>query len=318
MTFYFAGGEIAPWMPSDSNVHEATAFAGYDTNFARCGLFVFSGSSFAFTPDLNLPDEFYIHFAAERFTSGSNTESLLVLATGSTEVFQVYTDGTTIYLKAYIASSWTTLGSAVIPLNSTLQDMDLYIKGNSATGICRLYVSGTKRIEALSADLSAVTGIQTLRSYSMGSGGHNISQIIVADEPTIGMKLATRYPNGAGAVNDWTNSYADVDETIYSDVDFVSSSSANQVAMYAQTGPIPSSYTVRAVAVSARAKCGASGPQNLQLGVRVASTNYFSTTKALDVGYGGPFNIWQNNPATSSAWLDSEISTLQIGMKSIA
>jgi hypothetical protein len=55
----------------------------------------------------------------------------------------------------------------------------------------------------------------------------------------------------------------------------------------------------------------------LQLALRSAGTTYFSATKALDFGYGAFGNVWETNPATSAAFLSSEIAALEYGVKSI-
>jgi hypothetical protein len=104
----------------------------------------------------------------------------------------------------------------------------------------------------------------------------------------------------------------------YSDLDFINSGTANQVSTFAINAPTLTGYVVQAVAVTARANRGSGGPQNLKLVLRSAGTDYLGSTKSLDVGYGAFVEIWETDPATSAAWVNTAISTLQPGVKSIA
>jgi hypothetical protein len=221
-------------------------------------------------------------------------------------------------MQVLLTAVWTNVGAAVTYGQSVLNTVDLYIDGNSGTGTATLFLSGTER-ESATADFTSITGIDELQFHGVNSAaGCSISQVIVADEPTIGWRLTTVPPTGAGATTDWTGTYAEVDEIVYSDADFINSSVADQVELFSHGTAIPSGYRVRAVVVAARAKRGGSGPQSLQLALRSSGTTYVSSTKALGVGYDGPFAVWEEDPATTADFTSSSIAALQFGVKSIA
>lgn len=319
MTKYFMGGEMGAFLPSDSNVVESTNANGFDSAFSRCSIAITGSSSYAFTPDLSLPNVFYVHFYCRRNSSNSITQDICVLRTSTTEVFRVRSDGTSVWMQALISSVWTTVGTTeTIPLNLTNQHFDLYIDGNSATGNAKLYVAGTLRITAASVNLTAVASLQTARFYGWGNDTFFVSQVMIDSEPTIGGRLFTIPITGAGATTSWTGAYTEIDEIIYSDADFINTSTATAVSTFAVTAPTLTGYVIEAVAVTARAKKGGSGPTQLQLALRSAGTDYFSASKALDVGYGGFVNIWETNPATGAAFLTTAIASLQPGVKAIA
>jgi hypothetical protein len=190
--------------------------------------------------------------------------------------------------------------------------MDLYLDTNTATGTATLFMGGTQ-VKTAAADFSSVAAIDEVRS----NFGYHISMMVIADEPTNGWRLLTRYPNGAGAATAWTGGFGDVDETINDDADFCNSSTNGQVEQFTQTGPAMTGYTVRAVGVYARAKRGASGPANLQIGLRVSGTDYFSSNKALTVGYGAYGEIWETNPATGVAWVNTAIDAIQPSIQAV-
>lgn len=317
MTMYFMGGEMAGFIPSD-NASVEDASAGYfDSAFSRCATRVSSTTAYFETPDLGLPDEFYVHFAFRRGTTGSFLHTLIALVDGTTEVFRVQATGTTLQMQALVSSVWTNVGSAISYTQDVLNHVDLYIDGNSATGTATLFIAGTQR-ESATADLSAVTSINKLRFYGIGTVTTClISQCVVSSTSTVGGRLFTVPPTGVGATSSWTGAYSNIDEIAYSDADFINSGTANQVSTFAVTAPSLTGYVVRAVAVNARAKRDSAGPQNLQLALRSSGTDYFSSSKALSVGYSSYCNIWETDPATSAAWVNSAVTSLQPGVKSI-
>jgi hypothetical protein len=213
-------------------------------------------------------------------------------------------------MQALITGVMTNVGSAVTV--GTVEHIDVYIDGNDATGTASLFVGGTE-VESAVVDLSAVTAIDEVQVRY----GHFISQMVIADEPTIGMRLLTRYPNGAGSASNWTGGFTDVDESEFDDADFCNSSTNGQIEQFTQTGPVITGYTVRAAGVYARAKRGASGPANLQIGLRVSGTDYFSSSKALSVGYSAYGEIWETNPATGVAWVNTAIDAIQPSIKAV-
>jgi hypothetical protein len=316
VTIYFMGGELSSFIPSSSSVTESTATSGgtFDSSFSRCYM---SGGASALTyyasPAIAVPDEFYCHAYLRRKPNlGSSTYTLLSFWASSVEVFRIESTATTLQMKALIGAVMTTVGSPLAWDTGVLEHVDLYVDGNTASGTATLYFGGTERITA-AADLSSVTGIDEVR----GEYSAIASQVIIADEPTIGWRLLTRYPNGAGAATAWTGGYTDVDEAVCDDGDFCNSSTNGQVEQFTQTGPAITGYTVRAVGVYARAKKGGSGPTNLQIGIRVSSTDYFSASKALSVGYSAYGEIWEQNPATTADWLNTAIDAIQPSIKAV-
>jgi hypothetical protein len=312
MTVYFMGGELSAFTPSASSPAETTT-EGYSSSFSRCGIDCGSSSiNYVETPALTLPDELYTHIYFKRRDAFGSTYSLLSFLAGSTEVFRVRTTPTSIQMQALITAVMTDVGAAVPISDEVHEHLDIYFQGNDATGNVALYLGGTERTTG-TVDLTSVTGITKVQAYHP----HRFSQMVIADEPTIGGRLFTRHPNGAGGTSNWTGGFGDVDEIVRSDVDFCNSSTNGQIEFFTQTGPAVDGYTVRAVGVYARAKRGASGPSNLQLGLKVGATEDFSANNALGIGYAAVGNIWEQNPATAASWLSAAIDTIQPGMKAV-
>lgn len=315
MSILFMGGEVGAFAPSDSTARENDNATNYNGAFARAALSfnAFSTSSYFESWAWSATAETYIHFDLKPYTY-QGPRPCIVALDGSTEVVRLNTkrvDSNTeeITLEAWDGLAWQLVGAA-INLPNTVQTCDLFI---DSSGTVTLFVGGTSRITETGMTVTAPDRIRLYATYYPSS----LSQVVVADEPTIGWRLVSVSPAGAGATGDWTGTYTSVDEAEYDDADFIYSASAGQVELYTGTGPSLDGYTVRAVAVNARAKRGASGPANLQLALRVNGSDYFSSSKALSIGYGAYGAIWEDNPDTAVDWLAAQIPNIQFGVKSI-
>lgn len=323
MTILFVGGEMGGFIPATAGAYETIGASGWDTAFARCASFVVGPTDYAESADFGTGTSLYCHFdlkvgdvsvgsvenARFRWCNGSGTEVVQLVQVNSTNLLR---------LEYWNGSAFVSAGSITVDMR-TRQTIDIAAVVNSASGSLKLYLSGTKRIDSGTIDLSGITSLGKVRFYGPDPSGAGTfyTQCIVADEPTIGGRLFTVPVTGAGASTDWTGAHTEIDEIVYQDADFINSATANQVSTFAISPPTLTGYQVAAIAVTARAKCGAAGPQNLQLALRVSGTNYFSGSKVLDVGYGAFVNIWSTNPATSAAWVNTAVSSVQPGVKSI-
>jgi hypothetical protein len=329
------GGEIGSVIPSDANVIEATTDGGgfsFSDGFHRCAIRCLGGSSYFETPSVGGQTTIWYHFNfIGRAAQTSSSQQVWAIFHDDSGVAQFRLKGSiygqTLRLERNASSVWT-LVDAEIPLNANsasstslaMQTFDLGLVVNSASGSAKLYVGGTKRIDSGSIDLSGVASMNKMQGYGrtvVTSESNYFSQIVIADEPTVGMRVTTVPPAGAGTTGDWTGDYTDVDEAVYSDADFCYSATNGQIELFVGTVPSLTGYVVRAVGVYARAKCGASGPQNLQIALRSGSTNYFSSSLALDVGYDAHGNVWEQNPNTTADWQTAQISAVQFGVKAI-
>lgn len=313
MTIHFVGSEIPGFMPSASNVTEDSTNAN---PFGRIGMHATNTSNYALIDDLPDLDDLWLHGFFELRTA---SQAILFKDNGGNIVFRMQSSAVsqTYTFQSCTAGVFTTLGSFSIGTD-TVQEIDIHWKAD-ASGSLNVYIAGTNRLST-SADYSAFDNIAQIEIHGGSSSGSATTYfygVVVADESTIAWRLATDYPTGAGATQAWASGYATIDEATHNDADYIASDTANQVSTFTHTGPSLTGYTVRAVVVSARAKRGAAGPANLQLALRSGGTDYFSSSKALDVGYETKFNVWDTNPDTAVAFLASEIAALQPGVKSI-
>lgn len=317
MTFYVFGNECDVVLPSDSQTFETTAGSVGSYGAIRDAVFTRTAISQTYAATYGEID------AGANLTTcwfhmmqGGNIAGTGVSLHDSalTEVFRLSNIGGLLqmyYLSA--PATWTAIGAAVTVSNLVQQEYDIKVVPG-ASGSAELYVSGTRR----TSGSAAMTQFANIRYAHVraGEGQAYSSQFIMADEPTVGLRVMTGPATGDGADTAGVGSYANINEAVFNDAAYNTFASVNQVRTY-DIGVDLTGYDVLAVGVAARAKCGATGPQNIQLALRSGGTNYFSATKALNNGYSNVFAAWALDPATAAAWTAANAAAINYGTKSI-
>lgn len=317
MSILAFGGEMGFFVPSDSGVYEDALDGAHDPAFARGSTISFTQLSYAESIHVGAQTDFWF-LGDYKHRIGSNDPIWWGVNSAGTEVVRIYFTGSlttgTIQIQYLLAGVWTNYGSAITVNWSTTQTIALHI--DVTNGTIDLYIAGTNRISA-SGSLAGISDIAYVRCGSCGES--RWSQCVLATESLIGFRVGTIVMTGQGGTHTFaTGGFANIDEFRYSDADFDNSDTANQVELFTGT-PVPTftGYKIKALAVTARARKSGSGPAQIQLALKSAGTTYFSATKSLDVAYGAVANVWTTNPATSAAFLSSEIAALEYGVKSI-
>jgi hypothetical protein len=329
MSILFFGGEMGAFVPSDSSSEEDTTSGSYDSGFARNSLEITGASSYVDSVGFTLTADLWIRFDVIQGGSSSNTAAKAPIVVGlngsGTEVvrltgdFQTAGGSITWQFQYLLSGTWTNLGSSFVT-STARQTFDIHLVVNSGSGSVEIFCSGTSRASG-SADLSGISGIAKLRAYGrnvLGAATVSVSQVVVASEPTIDMRVGTIVMTGQGATHTFdTGGFANIDEGVYSDADFIQSGTAAQIELFTGT-PVPSftGYTIRALALTARANYSGSAPTKFRFVLRSAGTNYTSADQTLTFGNGAFCKVWETNPATSAAFNSSEISALQYGVES--
>ncbi len=130
------------------------------------------------------------------------------------------------------------------------------------------------------------------------------------------------FPSGAGVSAQFTPSagsnYACVDESPANDADWVATNTADQIDFYA-AGDLPAeAYSIKGIAVQARAAItGTAVCAHLALGIRPGTVAAFSGDQAVTHDSFGPVTgIWETNPDSSAPFTPAAINGMQIGLKS--
>jgi hypothetical protein len=326
MTLLFAGNELSSFQRSGTNVVESTTSGTFDSSRVRCSLLLPNSGAWALSPNFTASTTVWIH--AEVFADGgSQLNGWLFTLVNSSGVDVVRMGGTALstnwHVEFFNGSAWVQIGNNyTIPFDHRTT-LDIMIKSGVSGGVS-VYLDGGPLVISGSGDLSAVSNFQQLRvssqaNFPMASSLTHVSQIIVADEPTIQWCSFSIHPTAAGTHTDWTGLYTDVNETVLDDTTFIYTTTASQLDTFPVNSiTLPGGYIVKALVQSMRARISTAGPQNAQFVVRTASTDYASSNVTGIFYNYQPFQtIWTTNPNTSAAWTQSDVNAAEIGVKSI-
>lgn len=328
-TVYWTGHESESWYNGGTAVGATTAGGNYDANFSRSAATIGVTPIQWSPPQGNVAERWFRMRASQYFGTSGLTVNIVEFRNSSGQgcLRLRSVSGSTLELQYWNGSVWTLIGSAV-NATAALNDkfIDIVCKINNTTGWFGWWIDGTKQYEMFNVDTdlfggSAVDSVW-LAAWNQFNGSA-VSELILADGETLGMRCATLAPTGTGATTGWTSgTFADVDEAVVNDADMISSNTAAQVDTFAMSNLSATAALLIPVAVKVgmRARNSAVVPQNLQAALRVAGTDYFGsnipglTTSFQNLGFG---TVWNLSPATGLPFTVSEINAAEGGAKSI-
>jgi hypothetical protein len=329
MTIYFASNEDIDFDKVGTPVISTTRFrAGY----ARYSL-ESSVTDYWCVPLSTPLSEFYFQCRVQiQEINSLNQYALLRFGTDSGNAYNVFRitgdQANSCKVELWNGSTFTNLGSITglyeinFTTNTTLKlqvyakiaaDGQIVVKVNDTVGFT---YSGDTRGGA-SKEHTEVGYISLASNTAWSSYRCCYSEVIVTSNDPSLMSVVSLAPNGAGTHSDWVGAYTDINEKTEDQDTFISTTDADSENSFT-VNDLPEDQRVLAVIVSAKANRGADGPQNVQLGLRTNSTDYYSSSKALTETFTRISEQWNTNPATGLEWESSDISDIQCNIKSIA
>lgn len=234
------------------------------------------------------------------------------------------------------AGTVTSLGntSAGFTQTPTVPDkLDIFIN-YAVAGSMQIYINGT-RVFDFSGDVTtdgatqlqlADFGAFTYVTGFSGSGSFTAwSEVIAATTDTRSLGLVTQVPTANGNTHNWDSGTAsDIGATSYATGDAAPNYAltAGLIQEYQVTPALPGGfYSILAVVHKARLAASPSPPADMQFMVRSAGADFVSGTLAPNLSYTTLQNVWDVNPATSAAWLPTDLpsasTAYNMGLKSI-
>jgi hypothetical protein len=234
-----------------------------------------------------------------------------------------YTSGGNYYLFFYnthynlelYVTDWEEVGDPVQWYPGSSNQFDLNFK---AGNILDIYVDKVLQTSTAITPWSfRQVGIHTGRQFGQA---HFVSEYIHADEPTVGFRVAQLTVDGAGTTNEWTGAYTDVNASgDPDDSTFIESDAADEVQQFtlSDLSATAQGDTIEKLTITARALETDEAPNNLQIGVRTNSTDYFSANIGVLTGTFVDYEYeLTTNPDTTSPWTPAEINSLELAVKS--
>ena len=207
--------------------------------------------------------------------------------------------------------------------------------GDGTSGSVEVRVNEETWISATGIDTKN-GGTKTVFDSVYFNGPANVSQLNRFDDiyitngagsaPTNGflgdVKVETLRPNGNGNVSQFTGSdgnstdnYLLVDESTYSNGDYVHSSNSGDRDLYTFTDLAATAGTVYGVVATAVVNKNDTGSKQAELTARVGGTNYDSAARTLTTTDVGEVQVWEDNPNTSAGWTISDVNGAEFGVQ---
>jgi len=241
-------------------------------------------------------------------------------------------------VSIYRGDGSTLLGtsSATIPMNAWVYlEIKLFI--NDTTGTFEVLLGGAS-ILSYSGDTKSSSTLSTAQTISIGNYGTNARPNFYLDDFYIcdgtgstnntflgDVRVDTIYPTGAGAsgqftgVGDTANLYANVDDpTPDGDSTYNYSNTAGNNDSFVCGDITALSSTIYGVQTNLIARKDDAGTRTMAAQSRVSGTSYAGSTQSLADSYVDLTQIWEINPATSTAWTEAAINDAEFGYKVIA
>lgn len=218
-------------------------------------------------------------------------------------------------------SSWTVLSNREYydtQLNTVTYDVNIRFNDGASGNIeIDVYMDGAMR-ENYSGTLSShpSTGVASIAFNNNDTiGNRSVTEIIIADEDTRGMRLTEMTPNAAGNYTAWTGDYTDFVEAAGGTG--ISSNTNGDRESWGLTSPIQTGEIAGARVVhQVFGYPGSSGVSQIDGFVRISSTDYDSGAQTPSPGIPLIFE-WTQNPATSAAWTQTELQALEVGVEAV-
>lgn len=327
MTILFAGNQFTDFLMPNTNAVETTTAGWFDSAWVPNAMSISNYSNPPLlSPVFAAQTNAWVHFEVRPGTvdtsAGGNTTTALWFRgydSSGVERFRLHTGaGAAVIASYYNGTSWTVIGTSGTGLyvqNVRYQfDINIDIPNNKID-----FYIGRTLAYSFSGTLGSNLAQIGLNSFDNGNQA-GFSQVIVADESTLWFKYKLDLPNANSSTNTaFTGDYTAVDEAILSDLDYITSGTANQVETFKAPARTFTGYSVLAVILNYRALRDTTGPQNIRGVLTIGGTNYETSDRALGLGFTNFKEYYSTNPATGIAWTPAAAGdvNLEFGVKSI-
>jgi hypothetical protein len=254
------------------------------------------------------------------FTSDDETPLIRVnKTTGSATVYQV---------QLLQGGSTVTLAGTFSMASNTLKELDIKWLSHVSTGNIEIY-DGQTLVYTFTGNTTVDADVRFVVFGGSNAAGSatdavRVSEVIVADEPTLRMKLRNLKVSSVDSATNWTTTLGKVIETT-GGVSIVAASPGNfstsPGSILFNMTDIPAADAakrVRGVYVTQfMSRTGSTPIANTRTIVDIAGTVYESSDHAL---FGGSDNVqieFLLNPSTGQAWTPTEVNAAKVGVKSV-
>lgn len=232
---------------------------------------------------------------------------------GTNRVFQ---------FQRLISGSYETILTSSAFTDNVVTITDIKIFTDSSAGNIEIYQGNVLAASftgntTTDGGVAGIKKIKFVRTLTVNQT-YTFSEIIIADEPTVGWRLEQENATGVGTNSGFTGSFSDIDEPILNTADKITSDTNGSTftAVYADPTQI-GSRIVKAVVIASTVNNTTDSAVGIAKHlIRISTTNYASgaITVPKTNAQTGIFSIFAINPATSAAWSNADINAAQFGI----
>jgi energy-converting hydrogenase Eha subunit E len=328
MAILAVGGEADCWYPVSGQAFNFESAVGrYEATASRHAMKIVAAVS---EIEMNFPANIttgWIHMYIYQEAIGDVVTDFIQIKTkAGLPAFRIGIDATGLWsIYKYSGAAWTSaLGTTVAPVAiNSLATIDILLTVG-VSGTFKIFKDGVAVITFIGDTTIDNTNFGRLhiKGQPTSTKAINVSQVVIADESTLGFKLITQTPTSAGATSGWTGDYTMIDDTTYDINDFIETNVTNAISTFGTSNinAAYSTYNVKAVTVAMQSSNDAgSAVSDLQAAVRVGASNFFSANLGLtkdgsNYPVQGTFNL---NPATAAVWTQAEVNAAEAGVKTV-
>lgn len=313
MTIALAGSTRNIFRPFPGGVAEVTTAGTIDTAWVDCGIRIGNTNNMVRTESFSALTEGYIHF--EGFLDSADSWARLLLEAGN-DAGQGFIRLEDQRLRIWDGSVWQDRGD-VIATRSGRVRWDIYFRAG-VSGEVTVW-RDEELVATWSGDTSLVSIENLLFGNPVSSGAQVsvISQVLVADSPTLRSKVSSRRPDNNGTYTAWTGDVTALDEAVSDFADQIVTSSTSDRESFTCSARSFTGYQPLGVGVTLMGyRAGASSPK-IRTFLRRSGVDYDGTDITLDFGRSRHRELWETDPSTGTAWTAeaAQDATLEFGVQ---
>jgi hypothetical protein len=313
------------------NIVMNTTAGRFDSNYSRAAISTTLNNRFFLDAKSDLTD-FWLHFdmysaaGAETGTTPINGIPSIIFHSSDGNPQYRFTLGNGVnsswyLLKTIDGTNWTVIDAVSTLVVSLRHVIDIHIKISPTVGQYELFQNGVQ-LRNFTGDTSSLNN--AIRYINMGSGSVAIkdySQIILANESTVGWKLSTISPTADGGIANWTNTFAQINSIPYTnnkDTGLHTNSLVQHSFVASDITVTAAGLTVDSVWSGCRGYMTSDSTiQGVYPMLRSGGINYINTNKILSVTDGSETVEkikWSVNPVNGSGWTQNDVNILEYGV----
>lgn len=318
---YFAGNTLASFIRSSTDVIESTASGWHDSSYVSNSINVVgvNTSSFIRTPYLNVDaGEVWFRFDYRADSSSGSDKTFFQAYDSSGSVYRIVKTATSFRIDFWTGSSWDTGTSGIGSTLTALQTICIMI--DTQNGVAKIFIDGA---ELSSASRNGMTGSTTIDSFSLSptnnvSAACRVSQVMCANYDLRDDHYMQVLASGNGHYTDGTGDYTSIDEVMLDDSDAITLPAVGSKKTFTKPAiTVPSGLMIASAVVGVRGRASGGIVDDGKALIRSGSTDGTSDDLAFAEAYEPRVALFENDPATTTAWSQSGFNSMQFGVEAV-